>query len=130
MATDTLPSDPAGTANNWTMPEIRPGANVMWFKSGRKDGHGEMALVLGKSRSNRHLKVMCHVTGMVYEAVRHHADPRIKENPESAEDGVWDYTEEHVALRQLREDVDRLTELLNSSGIPQARSSRTAPKVG
>lgn len=122
----------ATAAVDYTMPVVKPGQTVMWHQSGRVDGHGQMAMVLAVGRNARTIRLMTHVGGLVVDGVRHHTDPRIDENPESVEDGVWDATRYDKDMEQFRAELNDLRSRLDaiaglSEATPVVLSGRRGP---
>lgn len=85
---------------NYTMPEIREGAPIRWYRTGTAVRDS----ILGFVTRVRHRSVSVWLTtGLRYDTVRHLSDPKLKANSDQREQGAWDYTEDYKTQEEIKE---------------------------
>jgi polyhydroxyalkanoate synthesis regulator phasin len=88
----------------WSMPPVRVGMAVMWYRHHYKQpGKGFLATVTKVNVANKHISVLVPYDpqGELKEQVFHVEDPMLGMGAGAVEGGCWEYTEETIQQAQM-----------------------------
>lgn len=110
------------------MPTVTLGETVIYWPGGvRETGRAEVGDVIGVSPTGRSVNLRL-ARGESKYGVRHINDPRLKENDEMRAEGSWEFTEQHLLISQMKDDIESLKKAVSELTQPPFDASSKKPK--